>query len=88
MAESTNPEQSKNISKNAGYKNFMEEAKKLRQDTFNTFVGHVEAHIGGAFSMTEILIALYGKFLKEEDKFILTKGYVSIPVYLLLQEKY
>ena len=62
-------------------------AKKLRQDTFNTFIEQGEAHIGGAFSMIEMILALYEKVLKEEDKFILSKAHASIPLCLLMKEK-
>ena len=37
------------------YKDLIEKAKKLRQDTFNTFVEQGEAHVGGAFSMICLL---------------------------------
>ena len=69
------------------YKELIEKAKKLRQDTFNTFVEQGEAHIGGAFSMIEMLLALYEKVLQEEDKFILSKAHASFPLCLLLKEK-
>ena len=62
-------------------------AKKLRQDTFNAFVEHGEAHLGGSFSIIEMLIALYEKTLKEDDKFILSKAHASFPLCLLLKEK-
>ena len=39
----------------------IEEAHKLRQDTFNAFVEHGEAHLGGSFSMIEMLLTLYKK---------------------------
>ena len=70
------------------YKDLIEKAKKLRQNAFNTFVEQGEAHIGGAFSMIEMVILLYEKVLKEEDKFILSKAHASIPLCLLLQEKH
>ena len=70
------------------YKDLIEKAKKLRQDTFNTFVEQGEAHIGGAFSMIEMVILLYEKVLKKEDKFVLSKAHASIPLCLLLKEKY
>ena len=53
------------------YEGLVEKAKKLRQDTFNAFVEHGEAHLGGSFSMIEMLIALYGVVLKQDDKFII-----------------
>ena len=62
-------------------------AKKLRQDTFTAFIEHGEAHLGGSFSMIEMLIALYEVVLKEEDKFILSKAHASFPLCLLLKEK-
>ena len=52
------------------YKDLIEKAKKLRQEAFNTFVEQGEAHIGGAFSLIEIVILLYEKVLNKEDKFI------------------
>ena len=62
-------------------------AKKLRQDTFSAFIEHGEAHLGGSFSMIEMLIALYECVLKEEDKFILSKAHASFPLCLLLKGK-
>ena len=53
------------------YNNLIVKAKKLRQDTFNAFIEHGEAHLGGSFSMIEMLIALYEVILKDNDKFIL-----------------
>jgi len=69
------------------YNDLILKAKKLRQDTFNTFIEHGEAHVGGAFSIIEIILALYEKVLKEEDKFILSKAHASIPLCLLIKEK-
>ena len=87
MFELTIAEQSENSSKNAGYEYLVEKAKKLRRDTFNAFVEHGEAHLGGSFSIIEMLIALYEKIMKEDDKFILSKAHASFPLCLLLQEK-
>ena len=41
------------------YEKLIEKARKLRQDTFLAFIEHGEAHLGGSFSMIEILLALY-----------------------------
>ena len=60
-------------------------ALKLRQDTFLTFIKKGEAHLGGSFSMIEIIIILYEKFLRTKDKFILSKAHASIPLCLLLK---
>ena len=70
------------------HEDLIDKAKKLRQDTFKAFVEHGEAHIGGAFSMIEMLLALYEEVLEEKDKFILSKAHASIPLCLLLKEKY
>jgi transketolase len=69
------------------YNNLILKAKNLRQNTFNAFIEHGEAHLGGSFSIIEILIALYDVVLKEEDKFILSKAHASFPFCLLLQHK-
>ena len=69
------------------YDDLIAKAKKLRQDTFTAFIEHGEAHLGGSFSMIEMLIALYEVVLKEEDKFILSKAHASFPLCLLLKEK-
>ena len=69
------------------YDNLISQAQKLRQDTFNAFIEHGEAHIGGAFSMIEMLLAIYEKVLEGEDKFILSKAHASFPLCLLLKEK-
>ena len=69
------------------YENLIAKAKMLRQQTFNAFVEHGEAHLGGSFSMIEMLLALYEEVLKDEDKFILSKAHASFPLCLLLMNK-
>ena len=69
------------------YDRLISKAKKLRQDTFNAFIEHGEAHLGGSFSMIEMLVALYEAVLNEEDKFILSKAHASFPLCLLLRGK-
>ncbi len=69
------------------FENLIKKAQKLRIDTFKAFVDSGEAHLGGSFSAIEILIALYERVLKEEDKFILSKSHASFPLCLLLKEK-
>ena len=64
-----------------------ERAKNLRRKVLDLSIEKGEAHLGGSFSEIEILIALYDHFLREEDKFILSKGHCSFPPYLLLKEK-
>ena len=62
-------------------------ALKLRQNTFAAFIKKGEAHLGGSFSIIEILIAIYEKILKKNDKFILSKSHSSFPLCILLREK-
>ena len=69
------------------YDQLIEQAAKLRRDTFNAFVAHGEAHLGGSFSMIETIVTLYEKILTPADKFILSKAHASFPLCLLLREK-
>ena len=69
------------------YTHLINKAKKLRQDTFMAFGEHGEAHLGGSFSMIEILIALFQEIMVNEDKFILSKAHASFPLCLVLKEK-
>ena len=62
-------------------------AIKLRQDTFLAFIEKGEAHLGGSFSIIEVLILLYNKILKNNDKFILSKAHASFPLCILLKNK-
>ncbi|MEI7706979.1 MAG: 1-deoxy-D-xylulose-5-phosphate synthase N-terminal domain-containing protein [Chlorobium sp.] len=73
--------------KQSSYSDLVEKAKKLRQDTFTAFIEHGEAHLGGSFSIIEILLALYEEVLHEDDKFILSKAHASFPFCLLLRER-
>jgi len=68
------------------YNDLIVKAKKLRQDTFTAFIEHGEAHLGGSFSIIEMLISLFEVVLKQEDKFILSKAHASFPLCLLLKE--
>ena len=71
---------------NLAYKNLIDKALKLRQDTFNAFIEHGEAHLGGSFSMIEMLLALHEEILTCEDKFILSKAHSSFPYCIYLRE--
>lgn len=44
-------------------------------------------HFGGGFSCIELLVSLYDVILKEEDRFILSKGHACPPLYVILKEK-
>jgi len=67
--------------------NLKKKAKQLRIDTFNAFIAKGEAHVGGSFSIIEIIIIIYEIFLKKNDKFILSKSHSSYPLCLLLRQK-
>lgn len=69
------------------FKTLEKKALGLRQKTFEAFIAHGEAHLGGSFSMIEALITLYETILEPEDKFILSKAHASYPLCILLQEK-
>ena len=62
-------------------------ALKLRQDTLEMFQKKKEAHLGGSFSMIEMIVSLYSKIIKKKDKFILSKAHASFPLCILLREK-
>ena len=68
-------------------KNLQFKAKKLRQETLIMFIKKGEAHLGGSFSMIEILLTLYELILKKRDKFILSKSHASFPLVLMLRKK-
>ena len=69
------------------YNKLIIKAKKLRQNTFLAFIQKGEAHLGGSFSMIEILLTLYEVIIKKNDKFILSKAHASFPLCILLKEK-
>jgi len=68
-------------------KSFQEKAKDLRRKVLILTKQKGEGHLGGSFSIIEILIWLYYKELKKEDKFILSKGHAFYPLYIILKEK-
>ena len=64
-----------------------EKAKYLRRDVLKLALEEGGGHLGGSFSQIEIMVSLFGKIMSEEDKFILSKGHASSPLYVLLREK-
>lgn len=67
--------------------NLKERSRKLRLQIFDfarCFGGY---HFGGALSCVEILVDLYKKILKPEDKFILSKGHSDLALYPLLVDE-
>ena len=69
------------------YKKLINKSRKLRQDTFLAFIRKGEAHLGGSFSMIEILLTLYEVIMKKNDKFILSKAHASYPLCILLKDR-
>jgi transketolase len=69
------------------FEKLKKKSKELRLETFFAFIKKGEAHLGGAFSMIEIIITLYETILKKNDKFILSKAHASYPLCLLLRKK-
>lgn len=73
--------------------NEMEDLKKLRKDIIEMVYRSKEGHLPSAFSILELLYALYGSFLKYDPKnpnnpkrdiFILSKGHGSQALYAVL----
>lgn len=65
----------------------MQRSKHIRTETLKLGIKNGGYHFGGSFSIVEILLALYDVVLKDEDKFILSKGHACWPWYVLLQER-
>lgn len=65
-----------------------EKAKHIRIKTLKAIYDNKRGHLGGSFSVTEILVYLfYGGVMKlGEDKFILSKGHGCLPLYLILED--
>jgi transketolase len=71
-------------------------AKELRREILNMIYRTKSPHIGGSFSMVELLVALYFGVLNinpknpsdpERDKFILSKGHCCQALYAVLAKK-
>ena len=74
----------------------VEKAGEIRKQTFEMVMKAGKGHLGGSFSCTEILVALYyGKILRfdssnprweERDRFILSKAHGSNTLYVILAD--
>ena len=69
------------------YTKLIKKASNLRKSTFLAFIKKGEAHLGGSFSMIEIILTLYEIIMKKDDKFILSKAHASFPLCILLKNK-
>ncbi|MHA1469765.1 MAG: transketolase [Candidatus Asgardarchaeia archaeon] len=64
-----------------------DKCKWLRNEILDILYRSKKGHVGGALSCVEILVALYyGGILEEDDKFILSKGHVSMAFYPILHD--
>jgi len=73
-----------------------EKVKEIRRKTFEMVIGAVRAHLGGSFSVVEMLVALYyGGTLRfnpknpkweNRDIFILSKGHSNSSLYVILAD--
>ncbi len=68
-------------------KDLEEKSKKIKRDILDLVTKRGEGHIGGAFSIVDMVISLYDFILTKEDKFILSKGHAWLPLYFLLKER-
>jgi len=67
---------------------FEKKARNLRKRVFEFNKETGLKHYGGSFSSIEILVALFDVVMKEEDKFILSKGHCASPYFLLLTSNF
>lgn len=63
-----------------------EKARMIRRETLALAMSTKHAHIAPAFSIVEILVALYEEVLKNDDKFILSKGHGCLSLYIILRQ--
>jgi len=62
-------------------------AKKIRRRVIELLYKHKAAHLGSCMSCIEILVVLYFKIMRPEDKFLLSKGWAAAVLYSVLVEK-
>ena len=61
--------------------------KNIRTNILNLTYKAQSSHIGSCLSIVEILVTLYSKILKKDDRFILSKGHAALALYSTLYEK-
>ena len=62
-------------------------AKKIRRKVIELLYRHRACHLGSCMSCVEILVALYFKIMRPEDKFIMSPGWKAAALYSVLSEK-
>lgn len=79
--------------KEMNYEEIQQFANQIRLDTLKTLLHMKQGHLGGAFSIVELLAVLYGKHMKHDPKnpkwvdrdwLVLSKGHAAIGVYSTL----
>jgi len=61
-------------------------SKQVRRDAIDISLKNGGYHYGGSFSCAEILVNLFDIIMKEDDRFILSKGHGCWVYYVLLRE--
>lgn len=64
-----------------------EKARMIRRETLALAMSTKHGHLAPAFSIVEILAALYERVLEDNDRFILSKGHACLSLYVVLREK-
>jgi transketolase len=63
-------------------------SRKLRIDILEACCAGAGGHLGGAYSVLDILVAVYfGGILRPQDKVIFSKGHACLALYAVLKEK-
>ena len=62
-------------------------SKIIRKKVIELLYKHRACHLGSCMSCIEILVALYFKVMKPQDKFLLSKGWGAAALYSILSEK-
>jgi len=72
-----------------------EKARRIRIDTLDMILASGSGHLGGSFSATDIMVALYYGTMRifpdpdhpDRDRFILSKGHAAPALYAILADK-
>lgn len=64
-----------------------ERIKEIRKLILDMVYSSQSGHIGGSYSATDFMTALYFEYLQKEDKIIVSKGHASPLFYALLYQK-
>ena len=67
--------------------NLQDKAKQLRNDVLDMCVKAGTGHVSSCFSCVEVMVELFYKTMRPQDKFILSKGQASPLLYAILADK-